>query len=187
MQKHRLAVAVLGVLASASVVAQESDAPERELEEVIVVGSQIRGANIVGALPVSVISVEDIEATGVDSGDDLLEYAAEQGQNYFTEAEDASGGVNASRGDVGAYNLRNLGVGNTLTLLNGRRLVNSPGYQTELVGGDFVPTVSVNANLIPVTGLDRVEILRDGASAIYGADAVAGVVNNVLQSDYEGF
>ena len=182
MRKHRLAVAVLGVLASASVVAQESDAPERELEEVIVVGSQIRGANIVGALPVSVISVEDIEATGVDSGDDLLEYAAEQGQNYFTEAEDASGGVNASRGDVGAYNLRNLGVGNTLTLLNGRRLVNSPGYQTELVGGDFMPTVSVNANLIPVTGLDRVEILRDGASAIYGADAVAGVVNNVLQS-----
>ena len=56
-----------------------------------------------------------------------------------------------------------------------------------MVGGDFVPTVSVNANLIPVTGLDRVEILRDGASAIYGADAVAGVVNNVLQSDYEGF
>jgi iron complex outermembrane receptor protein len=187
MQMHRLAVAILGVLVSASAVAQESDAPERELEEVIVVGSQIRDANIVGALPVSVISVDDIEATGVDSGDDLLEYAAEQGQNYFTEAEDASGGVNASRGDVGAYNLRNLGVGNTLTLLNGRRLVNSPGYQTELVGGDFVPTISVNANLIPVTGLDRVEILRDGASAIYGADAVAGVVNNVLQTDYEGF
>ncbi len=187
MQMHRLAVAILGVLVSTSAVAQESDAPERELEEVIVVGSQIRGANIVGALPVSVISVDDIEATGVDSGDDLLEYAAEQGQNYFTEAEDASGGVNASRGDVGAYNLRNLGVGNTLTLLNGRRLVNSPGYQTELVGGDFVPTISVNANLIPVTGLDRVEILRDGASAIYGADAVAGVVNNVLQTDYEGF
>ena len=187
MQMHRLAVAILGVLVSASAVAQESDAPERDLEEVIVVGSQIRGANIVGALPVSVISVDDIEATGVDSGDDLLEYAAEQGQNYFTEAEDASGGVNASRGDVGAYNLRNLGVGNTLTLLNGRRLVNSPGYQTELVGGDFVPTISVNANLIPVTGLDRVEILRDGASAIYGADAVAGVVNNVLQTDYEGF
>jgi iron complex outermembrane receptor protein len=187
MQMHRLAVAILGVLVSASAVAQESDAPERELEEVIVVGSQIRDANIVGALPVSVISVDDIEATGADSGDDLLEYAAEQGQNYFTEAEDASGGVNASRGDVGAYNLRNLGVGNTLTLLNGRRLVNSPGYQTELVGGDFVPTISVNANLIPVTGLDRVEILRDGASAIYGADAVAGVVNNVLQTDYEGF
>ena len=159
---------------------------EEEVEEVVVVGSQIKGAKITGALPVSVVSGIDIEATGVDSGDDLLEHIAEQGQNYFTEAEDASGGVNASRGDVGAYNLRNLGVGNTLTLLNGRRLVNSPGYQTELIGGDFVPTVSVNSNLIPVTGIERLEILRDGASAVYGDDAVAGVINNVLQDDYEG-
>ena len=159
---------------------------EEEVEEVVVVGSQIKGAKITGALPVSVVSGIDIEATGVDSGDDLLEHIAEQGQNYFTEAEDASGGVNASRGDVGAYNLRNLGVGNTLTLLNGRRLVNSPGYQTELIGGDFVPTVSVNSNLIPVTGIERLEILRDGASAVYGADAVAGVINNVLQDDYDG-
>lgn len=187
MQKYVFAVVTIALFATAHANAEEGPASERELEEIVVVGSQIRGANIAGALPVSVISLEDIEATGVDSGDDLLEYTAEQGQNYFNEAEDASGGVNAARGDIGAYNLRNLGVGNTLTLLNGRRLVNSPGYQTELVGGDFVPTVSVNANLIPVTGIERVEILRDGASAIYGADAVAGVVNNVLQTDYEGF
>jgi len=159
---------------------------DSEVEEVVVVGSQIKGAKITGALPVSVVTGIDIEATGVDSGDDLLEHIAEQGQNYFTEAEDASGGVNASRGDVGAYNLRNLGVGNSLTLLNGRRLVNSPGYQTELIGGDYVPTVSVNSNLIPVSGIERLEILRDGASAIYGADAVAGVINTVLQNDYEG-
>ena len=157
-----------------------------EVEEVVVTGSQIKGAKITGALPVSILSSDDIEAIGVDSGDDLIENIVEQGQNYFTEAEDASGGVNASRGDVGAYNLRNLGVGNTLTLLNGRRLVTSPGYQTELIGGDYVPTASVNSNLIPVTGIERLEILRDGASAIYGADAVAGVINNVLQTDYEG-
>lgn len=161
-------------------------ADEETVEEVVVVGSQIKGAKITGALPVSVVTGLDIEATGVESGDDLLEHIAEQGQNYFTEAEDASGGVNAARGDMGAYNLRNLGVGNTLTLLNGRRLVNSPGYQTELIGGDFVPTVTVNSNLIPVSGIERLEVLRDGASAIYGADAVAGVVNNVLQTDYEG-
>ncbi len=157
-----------------------------EVEEVVVTGSQIKGAKITGALPVSILTNADIEALGVDSGDDLIENIVEQGQNYFTEAEDASGGVNASRGDVGAYNLRNLGVGNTLTLLNGRRLVTSPGYQTELIGGDYVPTASVNSNLIPVTGIERLEILRDGASAIYGADAVAGVINNVLQKDYEG-
>ena len=161
-------------------------AADAEVEEVVVTGSQIKGAKITGALPVSILSSDDIEAIGVDSGDDLIENIVEQGQNYFTEAEDASGGVNASRGDMGAYNLRNLGVGNTLTLLNGRRLVTSPGYQTELIGGDYVPTASVNSNLIPVTGIERLEILRDGASAIYGADAVAGVINNVLQTDYEG-
>ena len=107
--------------------------------------------------------------------------------NYFTEAESDSGGVNSARGDVGAYNLRNMGVGNTLVLLNGRRLVNNAGYQTELLGGDFVPTMSVNSNLIPTNALERVELLKDGASAIYGADAVAGVVNNVLETDFVGF
>jgi outer membrane receptor for ferrienterochelin and colicin len=172
---------------SITVLSQEDSTKLSDVEEVVVVGSQIKGAKITGALPVSIISSKDIEAIGVDSGDDLLENIAEQGLNYFNEAEDASGGVNASRGDVGAYNLRNMGVGNTLTLLNGRRLVNSPGYQTELIGGDYVPTTSVNSNLIPVTGIDRLEILRDGASAIYGADAVAGVINNVLQKDFEGF
>ena len=106
-------------------------AADDEVEEVVVTGSQIKGAKITGALPVSILSNDDIEAIGVDSGDDLIENIVEQGQNYFTEAEDASGGVNASRGDMGAYNLRNLGVGNTLTLLNGRRLVTHPGYPTE--------------------------------------------------------
>jgi len=165
----------------------QDDTAAADVEEVVVVGSQIKGANIAGILPVTVITAEDIEALGVDSGDELLENIAEQGLNYFNESEMASGGVNAARGDMGAYNLRNLGVGNTLTLLNGRRLVTSPGYQTEKIGGDFVPTTTVNSQLVPVYGLERLEILRDGASAIYGADAVAGVVNNVLQKDYEGF
>ena len=65
-------------------------------------------------------------------------------------------------------------------------MVNNAGYQTETIGGDFVPTVTVNTNIIPTNGLDRLEILRDGASAIYGADAIAGVVNNVLETDYIG-
>ena len=159
---------------SLTVFAQEDSTKLSDVEEVVVVGSQIKGAKITGALPVSVFSGKDIEALGVDGGDELLENIAEQGLNYFNEAEDASGGVNASRGDVGAYNLRNMGVGNTLTLLNGRRLVTNAGYQTELLGGDYVPTMSVNSNLVPTMGLDRVELLKDGASAIYGADAVAG-------------
>ena len=182
--KYLLTLFVLPI--SFAVFAQEDATKLSDVEEVVVVGSQIKGAKITGALPVSVFSGKDIEALGVDGGDELLENIAEQGLNYFNEAEDASGGVNASRGDVGAYNLRNMGVGNTLTLLNGRRLVNNGTYQTELIGGDFVPTVSANSNLIPTYGMERLEILRDGASAIYGADAVAGVVNNVLQKDYDG-
>ena len=79
-----------------------------------------------------------------------------------------------------------MGVGNTLTLLNGRRVVNNAGYQTEYIGGDFVPTLTVNTNSIPVNGLDRLEVLKDGASALYGADAVAGVINNVLDRDFVG-
>ena len=184
MKKLYITALVAFVATFASTIYSADD--ESAVEEIVVTGSQIKGAKITGSLPVSVITGLDIEAIGADSGEDLLESIAEQGLNYFNEAEDASGGVNASRGDVGAYNLRNLGVGNSLTLLNGRRLVNSPGYQTELIGGDYVPTVSVNSNLIPVSGIERLEILRDGASAIYGADAVAGVVNNVLQTDFEG-
>ena len=160
---------------------------DEEVEEVVVTGSQIKGAKITGVLPVTILSSADIDAIGPEDGTELMENIAEQGLNYFTEAESDSGGVNSARGDVGAYNLRNMGVGNTLVLLNGRRLVNNAGYQTELLGGDFVPTMSVNSNLIPSNALDRVELLKDGASAIYGADAVAGVVNNVLDTDYTGF
>jgi iron complex outermembrane receptor protein len=157
-----------------------------EVEEVVIIGSQIKGAKITGALPVTVISSEDIDAIGAADGDELIDNLVEQGMNFFNENEFVSGGVNAARGDIGAYNLRNMGVGNTLSLLNGRRLVNNAGYQTEYIGGDFVPTLTVNTNSIPVNGLDRLEVLKDGASALYGADAVAGVVNNVLDTDYVG-
>ena len=159
---------------------------EEDVEEIVIIGSQIKGAKITGALPVTVISSEDIDAIGAADGDELIENLVEQGMNFFNENEFVSGGVNAARGDVGAYNLRNMGVGNTLSLLNGRRLVNNAGYQTEYIGGDFVPTITVNTNSIPVNGLDRLEVLKDGASALYGADAVAGVVNNVLDTDYVG-
>ncbi|MDH4125724.1 MAG: TonB-dependent receptor [Gammaproteobacteria bacterium] len=159
---------------------------DESVEEVVVVGSQIRGATISDALAVSVLTSADIEALGVDSGDELLDMMAEQGSNYFSESENISGGVNSARGDVGAFNLRNLGTGNTLVLLNGRRVVNMASYQTEQVGGSFVPVNSVNSQTLPLAALERVEVLRDGASAIYGADAVAGVVNYVTKKDYEG-
>ncbi|MFK7886628.1 MAG: TonB-dependent receptor [Gammaproteobacteria bacterium] len=185
MKAEVLKWVLTGVCAVAATQAFAQD--DDQIEEVVVTGSQIRGASISEALPVSVINTEDIEALGVDSGDELLEFIAEQGQNFFSESENISGGVNSARGDIGAYNLRNLGTGNTLVLLNGRRLVNAASYQTEEVGGSFVPVNTVNSQSLAVAGLSRAEVLRDGASAIYGADAVAGVVNYVMRTDFEGF
>lgn len=185
----RLASGLLIPFASSGAFAQdavETEDTDKVVDEIVVVGSQIKGAQITEALPVTVMSADQIEALGVDSGDELLDMIPENGQNYFSEAENISGGVNSARGDIGAFNLRNIGTGNTLVLLNGRRLVNAASYQTELVGGSFVPVNTVNSNTMPVSGIERLEILRDGASAIYGADAVAGVVNTVLQKDYEG-
>lgn len=166
--------------------ASATESTEEPIEEVVVVGTQIKGAQIRDALPVTLVSQADIEALGVNSGDELLEFLTEQGQNYFSESENISGGINSARGDIGAFNLRNVGTGNTLVLLNGRRLVNSAAYQTEEVGGSFVPVNTVNVQSLPVTGLNRLEALKDGASAIYGADAVAGVLNYVLKDDFEG-
>src|SRR6056300_1834966 len=182
----RFAFGILGLSLSFVLVAQDNVTEPNNVEEVIVIGSQLKGASITGALPVSVLSSEDIEALGVDSGDELLAQIAENGANYYNE-QDWNGGVNGARGDVGSFNIRNLGTGNTLALINGRRLVQNPSYQTEAVGGSFVPVMSVNSNNIPIGGVDRVEILKDGASAIYGADAVAGVVNTVLKKEFEGF
>jgi len=191
VQNNRvLRAAIVFVLASSAqalpAAAQESAKPQVKLEEIVVTGSQIRGAVISEALPVSVVSSETIEAFGIDSGDQLLDLIPENGNNFFNEAANISGGVNSARGDIGAFNLRSLGTGNTLVLLNGRRVVNAPQYQTELVGGSFVPVNTANSNALPIYGIERLEVLREGASAIYGADAVAGVFNTVLKNDFQG-
>jgi outer membrane receptor protein involved in Fe transport len=182
-----LSLTIASVL-SISAFAQQAEikSDDKEIEKIQVIGSNIRGGQVAEALAVSVIDSEMIGELGIDSLDDLLQLIPENGQNFFNEAENIGGGVNSARGDIGTYNLRNLGTGNTLVLLNGRRMVNSASYQTEQVGGSFVPVNSVNVNTIPIAGLSRVEVLRDGASAIYGADAVAGVVNHVVKSNFVG-
>jgi outer membrane receptor protein involved in Fe transport len=180
------AASALLLTIGSGIASAQGEEEDESLEEIVVTGSQIKGANISDALAVSVFSSEDIEMLGVESGEELLDQIPEIGQNFFNET-DVAGSVNAARGDVGAINLRNLGTGNTLTLLNGRRLVNMATYQTEEVGGSFVPVNSVNSRHIPVHGLERLEVLRDGASALYGADAVAGVINAVMKDDFEGF
>ncbi|WP_454717482.1 TonB-dependent receptor domain-containing protein [Caulobacter segnis] len=151
------------------------------VEAVIVVGSQIEGARTTEALPVTVVGENDIIATGAVSGDELFRAIPQAGDVQFQEAR-TTGNLNDARGDVASLNLRSLGTGNTLALLNGRRAVLAPGSQTE----NLVPVQTVNTNAFPVAGVKRIEVLRDGAAAIYGTDAVAGVVNTVLDTKFRG-
>lgn len=155
-----------------------------ELDDVVVVGSQIRGASTTAALPVVVFDQEQIDAIGAVSGDELMRSIPQMGDVLF-EAANNPQTSNSARGDVNSVNLRSLGVGNTLVLLNGRRMVQHPTSQGTSDTGT-VPVLSYNSNAIPVSGLERLEVLLDGAAAIYGADAVAGVVNTVLQDDFDG-
>ncbi|QDX27851.1 TonB-dependent receptor [Sphingomonas suaedae] len=150
-------------------------------EEVVIIGSQIKGADVAGALPTVVLNEEDIAAVAATSGDDLFRAIPQAGDVAFNESRDA-GGINDARGDTASINLRALGTGNTLVLLNGRRMVLHPGTQSE----NLVPVQSVNTNAIPVMGVRRLEVLLDGAAAIYGSDAVAGVINTVLKDNVKG-
>ncbi len=176
----------ISLLATASA-AMAQDEPqtaadvEAEAEDVVVIGSQIKGADVAGALPVVVLNEDDIAATAATSGDDLFRSIPQAGDVAFNESRDA-GGINDARGDTASINLRALGTGNTLVLLNGRRMVLHPGTQAE----NLVPVQSVNTNTIPVMGVRRVEVLLDGAAAIYGSDAVAGVINTVLKDNFKG-
>jgi outer membrane receptor protein involved in Fe transport len=184
-QTLRALVLSAGLIVSAGAAAQQGAAPqaarEEDLVEVVIVGSQIRGTKITEVLPVTVVDKEDIIATAAVSGDDLFRSIPQAGDVQFQEAR-TTGNLNDARGDTSSINLRSLGTGNTLMLLNGRRVVPAPGTQTE----NFVPVQTANTNAFPVAGVRRVEVLRDGAAAIYGTDAVAGVVNTVLENDYEG-
>ncbi|KQV58744.1 MULTISPECIES: TonB-dependent receptor domain-containing protein [unclassified Caulobacter] len=166
---------------SSSVGARATEEEAQVVETVVVVGSQIEGARTTEALPVTVVGENDIIATGAVSGDELFRSIPQAGDVQFQEAR-TTGNLNDARGDVASLNLRSLGTGNTLALLNGRRAVLAPGSQTE----NLVPVQTVNTNSFPVAGIKRVEVLRDGAAAIYGTDAVAGVVNTVLDTRFRG-
>lgn len=158
--------------------------PAQEVETIVVVGSQIRGASTTAALPVAVFNQEEIRTTGAVNGDDLLRTIPQMGDVLVSPANNAQTS-NSARGDVNSINLRSLGVGNTLVLLNGRRIVQHPTSQGTSDTGT-VPVLTYNSNAIPVSGLERLEVLLDGAAAIYGADAVAGVVNTVTQNNFNG-
>jgi iron complex outermembrane recepter protein len=169
------------VLAMAPVLAQDTDSDDEEsaLEKVTVTGTHIRGIDVEGAQPLKIISREDIEASGADNLIDLFETLTVTGGGEGTFSTRTAGALSTSSpvGSAGV-SLRGLGTSSTLTLLNGRRVtVASFANRQESF---------VDINSIPLAAVDRVEILPSGASALYGADAVAGVVNIILRNDYRG-
>jgi iron complex outermembrane recepter protein len=168
-------------MAQAQDAAPPAPTPAEESEPAIIVtGSQIKGAQINDVLPVTVLDEQQIENTGASSGDELFRSIPQAGTVAFNEQNATT--QNNVRGDVGSVNLRDLGTGNTLLLINGRRMNLHPGFQTELL----VPVVSPDTNEIAPGSVRRIEVLRDGASAVYGADAVAGVINTVLKGNMNG-
>jgi outer membrane receptor protein involved in Fe transport len=169
-------------LSSAGIAIAQEAADGEPSAEIVVVGSQIKGAKINEALPVTVVSTDEIKNSAAVSGDELFRSIPQFGDVQFN-SQYLPGSSNGARGDIGSLDLRSLGIGNTLVLLNGRRVVAHP---TSQANDQLVPVLSYNTNAIPVNGLERLEVLRDGAAAIYGADAVAGVVNTVLKTNYQG-
>lgn len=168
------------IFAATTVNAHAQSTPE-PADEVITTGTFIQGARVNEALPVTVFTIEDLQSVGTLDGEDLIRSLPSQGATNFNGANNVS--PNNARGDVSSINLRSIGSSGTLVLLNGRRVVNHPGTQAEL----STPVTTVNTNALPVGGLRRMEVFNDGASAIYGSDAVAGVVNMILRDNYEGF
>jgi len=172
---------VLGLLAGlplpvpspAAGVAAEPGFEEGVLEEVTVVGTRVRRSNLDAPSPVLVFDALDLQQLGITT---MGEFARYLPQNDAIPSPGSMGGSPA-RGTAG-FNLRGLGPDATLTLVNGRRI--APFGSS----GDLEPFVDINA--IPVAAIERIEILTDGASAIYGSEAVAGVVNIVTRESMDG-
>ena len=169
--RFALATASLAQLHSQSALAQEQDqqAESDTMEEVIVTGSRVRRVDAESASPIITIDQAAIEKTGVQSAGDLL-------QRLPTVSGAATNPAVNNGGGFGEANveLRGLDAKRTLVLLNGRRL--------GLVGASDATDI----NLIPVNLIERVDVLKEGAGAIYGSDAIAGVVNFITRKDVEG-
>lgn len=172
-QPLQLTLAAVGACIAGSAAGLEERSAARVMEELSVTGTRIERADIDGVGPVTVISEAEIEATGITSLETLLQRlpsAAGFGGNQ-TSAYWVSNGWGTPQ-----INLRGLGINRTLVLINGRRVV---------VGGTGANS-SVDLSMIPMSLISRIEVLKDGASATYGADAVAGVINLITKERADG-
>lgn len=172
--KFKLAVhtALLASVAGAPAIAQETAAPKgdaTELETLEVTGSRLGRADIEGALPVATISRDEIEKSGFTSVGELLRNTTFNTLGAFR----AQSGSSAQA--LVAVDLRGLGSERTLVLIDGRRAPKAP----------FAPSAQ-DLNAVPLAVVERIEVLRDGASAIYGSDAIGGVINIITRKEYSG-
>lgn len=161
----RLAATVLTILATASP-AEETVRLQKE----VVTGSHIRRIDLAGATPITVIDRRQIERSGLSTVADLLRRGP---WNTFGSFREVSGNTGQSQAQL---SLRGLGAERTLVLLDGRRLPPSP-----VVDGE-----AVDLNILPLAAVERIEILKEGASAVYGSEAIGGVVNIILRKDFDG-
>ena len=165
-----LMIAFGGGIAAMPAMAQQT------LERVEITGSSIKRIDAETALPVQVITREQIQKSGVSNVEQLLQTISAVSSSQGLTAASASG---ATTGGISAVSLRGLGSQRTLVLLNGRRIAPyGLGFTND--------SVSVDVNSIPLSAIERVEVLKDGASAIYGSDAIAGVINFILRQEVKG-
>ncbi len=169
------AQAVLLCLASAPAWAQPP-VVDAQLQKVEITGSAIKRLASETALPVQVITRQDIVKQGLTTAAEIVARLSASTNNLTDGGSIAFGAFRDQQGMNGA-NLRGIGVSSTLVLLNGRRMANfaSPG-----------DSAGVDLNNIPAAAIQRVEILLDGASALYGSDAIGGVINFITRKDYDG-
>src|SRR5438128_689171 len=148
---------------------------QQTIERVEITGSSIKRIDAETALPVQIVSRQEIEATGSANVEQFLQGlgVALQGNSNSVVAT-ASG---ATSGGVSSVSLRGLGSQRTLVLIDGKRVS---------AGGTLTDSTTVDIGLIPLAAVERVEVLKDGASAVYGSEAIAGVVNFILRKDYQG-
>ena len=173
ISKRRLFASACVTLALTATAAQAADDAAADVGEVVVTGSRIKRTDITGVGPATVVTEEAIARTGLANVETIL-------QRLPASAGNAGGQTNAYWTGNGygtaQVNLRGMGINRTLVLLNGRRVV---------YGGTGANS-AVDLNTIPAAIIGRIDVLKDGASAIYGADAVAGVVNIITRNDFEG-
>lgn len=174
-----VSAAALLLIPAAPALAQDAGTAAGEEEaapkEIVVTGSLIRGSSEQASAPIDVIGADELSRQGSPSVLDLLKNLPTS-NGIIGDANQFDARAQGNEG-VASVNLRGLGPQRTLVLLNGRRIVAS--------GGSGIPIIDVN--LIPSGAIGRIEVLKDGAAATYGSDAIAGVVNFITRTDQEGF